>query len=136
MTRSISFPRAVLCGLLALSITGCVDPQDEDRTARPPVTASPSPAPAPSKGTGAATLRWAAPTQTTDGQSLSDLAGYRIYYGQATFRLDRTVTLYDPAATMTVVKNLGSGTWFFAVSAFTRDGTESVMSNVVSKYIP
>ena len=140
LARSIRFACAVLCGSVALAIAGCVEPADEDATARqpastpPPPTPAPTPAPVPSTGT--ATLRWAPPTQTTDGQALSGLAGYRVYYGQATFRLDRNVTVYDPAATMAVVSNLGSGTWFFAVSAFTTTGSESAMSNVVSKYIP
>ena len=128
--------------MVVLASTGCdneahVTPS-ADRTPSASTSPSPTPAPAPAPvpTTGSATLRWSPPTQTTDGQPLSGLAGYRVYYGQATFRLDRNLTLDDPAATMAVVSNLGSGTWFFAVTAFTANGAESSMSNVVSKYIP
>lgn len=143
LVRSISPVRVacvVLCGLVTISTSGCVEPPEGTGASRLPATTAPTPAPAPAPApvqkTGSATLRWAPPTQTTDGQPLSDLAGYRVYYGQATFRLDRTTTIHDPAATMVVINNLGSGTWFFAVSAFTRTGSESAMSNVVSKLIP
>ena len=126
----------ILVILATVASTGCDDtPRPVSPGYRVPVASNkPSPAPAPANGT--ATLRWTAPTETSDGGALKDLAGYRVYYGQATFRLDRNVTLYDPAATMTVVNNLGSGTWFFSVTAFTGAGAESLRSNVVSKYIP
>jgi hypothetical protein len=110
-------------------------PQVTHINGRLPGTTAPGTAPAPtSKGT--ATLRWAAPTQTTAGDPVTDLTGYRVYYGQMSVRLDRKVTIDDPDMTAAVVSDLSSGTWFFAVTAFTRAGVESSMSNVVSKYIP
>ena len=127
---------ALLASATLLAAAGCdMHPKVTRIGGRLPGTAAPGTAPAPAaKGT--ATLRWAAPTQTSAGDPLTDLAGYRVYYGQMTVRLDRKVTISDPDTTAAVVSDLSSGTWFFAVTAFTRAGVESSMSNVVSKYIP
>jgi len=127
---------ALLASSALLAATGCdMDPKVTRIGGQPSGTAARAPAPAPTaKGT--ATLRWAAPTQTSAGDPLTDLAGYRVHYGQMTVRLDRKVTIDGPGTTAAVVSDLGSGTWFFAVTAFTRAGVESSMSNVVSKYIP
>jgi hypothetical protein len=129
-------PLAILASTALLVATGCdLHPQVTHIRGQPAGTAARGPAPAPAaKGT--VTLRWAAPTQTTAGDPVTDLAGYRVYYGQMTVRLDRKVTIDDPDTTAAVVSELSSGTWFFAVTAFTRAGVESSMSNVVSKYIP
>ena len=127
---------ALLASVALLAATGCdMHPQVTRIGGKLPGTAAPGPAPAPA-AKGSATLRWAAPTQTSAGDPLTDLAGYRVYYGQMTVRLDRKVTINDPGVTSALVSDLGSGTWFFAVTAFTRAGVESSMSNVVSKYIP
>ena len=127
---------ALLASAALLVATGCdMDPKVTHIGGRLPGTAAPGTAPAPT-AKGSATLRWAAPTQTSTGDPLTDLAGYRVYYGQMTVRLDRKVTINDPGVTSALVSDLGSGTWFFAVTAFTRAGVESSMSNVVSKYIP
>ena len=45
------------------------------------------------------------------------------------------VTLKDPRQATYVVKNLYPGAWYFAVSAYTTSGTESALSEVVSKTI-
>jgi large repetitive protein len=46
-----------------------------------------------------------------------------------------TVTLANPSLTSYVVSNLSSGTWYFAVAAYTTTGTQGVLSNVGSKTI-
>jgi len=88
-----------------------------------------------STAAGAATLRWVAPAQMTSGEPLTDLAGFRVYYGQSFSGLDQIVTIPDARVTQVVIESLAPGTWFFAVTAYTSDGTESVRSNVVSKGI-
>jgi hypothetical protein len=85
---------------------------------------------------GSVTLRWQAPTQNTDGSALTDLAGYRILYGKSTTALTQTVSVANPSLTVYVVEQLTSGTWYFAIKAYTSDGTESANSNVASKTIP
>jgi len=86
-------------------------------------------------GTGTATLSWAAPTTNTDGEPLTDLAGYRIYYGTDASELTATVQLSGTGLQTYVIDDLGSGTWFFAVRAITSAGAESALSEVVSKTI-
>lgn len=88
-----------------------------------------------SSGMGTANLRWSPPTQTVDGQPLADLAGYRVYYGQASTDLSRVVTVADRFTTEVVVHDLDPGTWYFSVTAYTSQGAESTRSNVVSKRI-
>jgi hypothetical protein len=94
-----------------------------------------SPAPAPS-GSGTATLTWTAPRQNTDGSSLTDLAGFRVYSGTDPGALAPRQLVADPLATQVQVTGLPSGTWYFAVSAYNIGGVESALSNVGSKSIP
>lgn len=86
-------------------------------------------------GTGTATLAWEAPTTNTDGQPLTDLAGYRIYYGTDANNLTASVQLGSIGLQTYVVDDLGAGTWYFAVKAYTSAGAESSLSQVVSKTI-
>jgi hypothetical protein len=85
--------------------------------------------------TGSATLRWVAPTRTTNGKLLSGLAGFRVYYGLTSPKSERVITVKDPTATRVTITNLGPGTWYFAVAAYTRGGVESARSNAVLKSI-
>lgn len=85
---------------------------------------------------GTASLSWAAPTQNTDGTPITNLSGYIISYGTSGTLLSQTVSIANPATTSYTVQNLGSGTWYFAVSATESDGTTSSLSTVVSKTIP
>jgi hypothetical protein len=92
-------------------------------------------APTPPQTLGTATLNWAAPTQNTNGTTLTTLTGYVISYGLAANAMSQTVSITNPATTTYTVTNLGSGTWYFAVSATASDGTSSALSQVVSKTI-
>ena len=83
--------------------------------------------------TGAADLSWVAPTQNTDGSSLTDLAGYTIYYGTDPTALTQTIQLASPSATSYVVSNLSAGTYYFAVQAYGSDGARSAQSLLGSK---
>ncbi len=42
-------------------------------------------------GDGTATVSWEAPTTTTTGAALTDLGGYRIYYGISETELSQSV---------------------------------------------
>lgn len=86
--------------------------------------------------TGSATLSWTAPTQRTDGTALTDLGGFKIYWGNAAGAYTNSVTVTNPGITTYVVDNLGSGTWYFVVTAFDNSGLESGFSNPASKVIP
>jgi hypothetical protein len=83
-----------------------------------------------------ATLTWTAPTQNTDGTPLTDLAGFKIYYGiNGGGPYDGVVDIPDPAATAHVIQPLGSGAWFFVSTAYNAIGTESDFSNEVMKIL-
>jgi hypothetical protein len=86
-------------------------------------------------GNGTATLSWEAPTTTTSGSSLTDLAGYRIYYGISASDLSQSIQLNTVGVQTYVIDNLGHGTWYFAIRAVTTVGVESALSDVVSKTI-
>jgi len=84
---------------------------------------------------GSVTLSWIAPTTNTDGSSLNNLAGYTIQYGTSADALTQTVTLSNAGISTYVVDNLSPATWYFAVKAYTSDGTQSDFSAVASKTI-
>lgn len=94
-----------------------------------------APAPAPAAVTGSATLTWSAPSQNTDGSAVTDLAGFRVYHGTAANALNDVVELQGAGSSSYTYGQLGSGTHYFAVSAFTTGGAESALSAVGSKTI-
>jgi hypothetical protein len=98
----------------------------------PPVS-SQSPAPTPSIGQ--ATLSWAAPDQNTDGSALTNLAGYRIYYGTSAAALNQVIDIATVGMTTYVVDDLTSGTYYFSIRAYNAAGVESELSNIVSSTI-
>ncbi len=85
-------------------------------------------------GTGNASLSWTAPTTNTDGTVLTDLVGYKIYYGTSASSLSNVLTV-SSGVNSYVIEGLASGTWYFAVQSYTSAGTVSALSNVVSKTI-
>ena len=85
-------------------------------------------------GSGNAALSWTAPTTNTDGSVLTDLAGYRIYYGSSPTALTSAVTVSN-GVTSYVIEGLTTGTWYFEVVSYTSTGAESAPSNIASKTI-
>ena len=84
---------------------------------------------------GSATLSWVAPTENTDGSPLTDLAGYKVHWGQQSGSYSNSATVMNPGITTYVVENLTGGTHFFAVTALNEALTESTFSNEASKTI-
>jgi hypothetical protein len=85
--------------------------------------------------TGSATLTWTPPTQNTDGSALTNLSGYRVYWGTSQNNLTNSVTVNNPGLATYVVDQLTPATWHFAVTALNSAGTESTQSNVASKQV-
>jgi hypothetical protein len=79
-----------------------------------------------------ATLSWEAPTANTNGSALTNLAGYKIYYGGSPSKMTDSVQIKSVGVQTYVIDNLSAGTWYFAIMAVTSAGTESALSNVVS----
>jgi hypothetical protein len=86
-----------------------------------------------STGTNVATLSWIPPTENVDGSPLLDLSGYKIYFGTTQGNYTELVNLANPGLTMYVADTLGSGTYYFVITAYDSTGNESVYSNVASK---
>ncbi len=84
---------------------------------------------------GGAALSWTPPTQNTDGSTLTNLAGYRVFYGASASALTQSIQVANPGLTSYLVENLSPGTYYFAVRAYTSGGLESAISNVVSKAV-
>jgi hypothetical protein len=79
-----------------------------------------------------ATLDWMPPTENIDGTALSNLAGYKVYYGNSAGNLNESVRVTNPGLSSYTVTNLSSGTWYFAISAISATGNESALSGVVT----
>jgi hypothetical protein len=84
---------------------------------------------------GTATVTWAPPTQNVDGSAIKALAGYRILYGTVAGKLTQSIEVKNAGLSSLMVENLSPATYYFAVKAFTADGTESDSSNVASKIV-
>jgi hypothetical protein len=86
--------------------------------------------------TGSVTLNWVSPTQNDDGSPLTNLAGFKVYWGTTQGTYPNSTTLNNPGLTSYVVENLLPGTYFFSMSALNSMGVESPRSNAASKSIP
>jgi hypothetical protein len=89
----------------------------------------------PPTANGAATLTWTPPTRNTDGSSLTNLAGYRIYYGTSAGSLTKTINVSSPGISSYVVSDLAPATYYFAITAYNKSGAESSRSTTVSKIV-
>ncbi len=84
------------------------------------------------RGTGA--LSWSAPTTNTDGSALTDLAGYKFYYGTSSGHYTGSIDIADKNATSMPIATLASavpssGTYYVALTAYDNSGIESDYSN-------
>jgi hypothetical protein len=92
-------------------------------------------APAPSTPSASTTLSWQPPAANLDGTPLTDLAGYRVYWGTTEGTYPYTAQISNVATRSHTVSGLGVGTWYFVVTALNSDGVESAYSNVWSKVV-
>jgi hypothetical protein len=85
--------------------------------------------------TGSATLSWNPPTQNSDGTSLTNLAGFKVYWGSTQGSYPNSVTLNNPGLSTYMVEQLTPATWYFVTTSFNGQGVESSYSNVASKTV-
>ena len=85
---------------------------------------------------GSAALTWIPPTENIDGTALTNLAGYRLYWGRQPSNYTSSVAIMNPGITAYVVENLASGTYYFVATAVNLNGTESVVSPEIAQVIP
>lgn len=82
---------------------------------------------------GSVTLSWSPPTTNADGTTITDLAGYRIYFGRSAGTLDEQVVINNAGTTRWVVDNLSAATWYFSMTSYNASGIESARSAIVSR---
>ena len=81
---------------------------------------------------GVLTLNWVAPTENVDGTPLTDLAGYRIYYGDSSRAYLNSADVNDSGATSYAL-TVPSGSYYVAMTALNLSGDESAYSNEILK---
>ena len=80
---------------------------------------------------GRLSLEWDAPTTNEDGTPLTDLAGYKLYYGTASGVYDHSVDVGNVSAYD--LSNLTKGqVYYLVVTAYNGSNTESVYSNEIN----
>ncbi len=84
---------------------------------------------------GSVTLDWTPPTENEDGSDLSDLDGYKIYWGTTPGSYPNSVTLENEGLTSYVVDNLAPGTYEFVATSFNTARVESAYSNPATKVV-
>jgi hypothetical protein len=72
-------------------------------------------------------LSWVAPTTNSDGTALTDLAGYKVYYGTAS-GVYGTPTDAGNVITYTLTGLTKGQTYYVAVTAYDTSNNESVKS--------
>lgn len=82
-----------------------------------------------------ATVSWVPPTTYVDGSPMTDLAGFKVTYGQSPTALTQVVTIASPEITSATIEDLDPGTWYFAVKAYTASNVESDLSVVRQKTV-
>jgi hypothetical protein len=84
---------------------------------------------------GTALLSWSPPTENTDGSTLTDLTGYKIYFGTSSGNYGSPVIINNPGLSSYLVEDLAMADWYFSIKVFNSSGTESDFSAEVSKTI-
>ena len=143
--RSIVVSRWLAMAVATITLAGCgggdgvASSSAATAASGTPVTSDSSP-PVTSQSSanttvGEATLSWMAPDENTDGSALTNLAGYRIYYGTSADSLDQVIDIPTVGVTTYVVDSLTTGTYYFSIRAYNAAGAESALSNIVSTTI-
>lgn len=94
--------------------------------------------PVTSNADGSFSVSWAAPATRSDGTalSLSDIGGYRIYYGGSAGNYSHKVDISDSTATTATIGNLVAGNYYVAMSTYDATGREGALSGSITRNIP
>jgi hypothetical protein len=80
-------------------------------------------------------LTWTPPTKNTNGTTLTNLTGFKLYWGTQQGVYSHSAVIKGATTKQWRLNNLAPGRWYFAVSALTSSGQESAKSNIASKLI-
>ena len=129
----------VLINVLLLSITACgVGSVAGDLSVNDLSVTDSSISESDIRGTGVVTLNWTPPLENEDNSSLTDLDGYKIYYG---IDPDQLVFFKDIGSNLSsyLIENDQrlqiETTYYFGIKAYNSDKVESAMSNIVHKQL-
>ena len=91
--------------------------------------------PPPPTKTGSFSLKWTAPATRADGSpiSLSQIDGYRIYYGDKKGKYPNKVKLNNSTATSATVTKVATGTYYVVMTTVDSAGRESAQSAAITK---
>ncbi len=76
-------------------------------------------------------VSWTAPTQNTDGSPLTNLGGFKIYWGTASHNYTQNLVIADPTATQYTLCNFTPATYYFAMTAYNTLNIESAFTNEI-----
>jgi hypothetical protein len=84
---------------------------------------------------GSLTLQWSAPVTRTDGTplSLSEIDGYRIYYGVSAGNYPNQIDVADGTAQAVTVTDMPVGTYYLVMTTYDNSGNESAYSSMLMK---
>lgn len=78
-------------------------------------------------------ISWTAPTENTDGSPLTNLSGYRIYYGLEEGNYPNMVEVNTAGTTTVMIENLVPGTYYVVATSINANGVESEQSGYAIK---
>lgn len=78
-------------------------------------------------------LSWVAPSAREDGtgMSLSEIAGFRVYYGAQPGDYSDTIEINDHTVVQLALASIPAGTYYVAISTVDTGGRESALSSEV-----
>lgn len=78
-------------------------------------------------------LSWVAPAEREDNEpiSLSEIAGYKVYYGTIQNDYPNSVNINDGSAEGYTFKGFSTGTYYFVLTTYDTEGRESQYSPAV-----
>lgn len=87
--------------------------------------------------TGVMELSWSAPATRTDGEplSLSEIGGYRLYYGKQKGDYVQGANIKDGSAQSATVTGVPLGTYYVVLTTYDSNGVESDYSSAVRKTV-
>jgi hypothetical protein len=85
--------------------------------------------------TGSIVVSWLPPTERADGSALTDLAGYKLYWGPSPGDYPHHATISQPGIATYVIDELTSGTYYLVATAYDSRGVESGFSGTLSRTV-
>jgi hypothetical protein len=129
LDRSIRRSLSVL--LISATLAGCGGGGGSSDTGQGTTTEAPGPV----ASSGSIRLGWDAPQVRADGSPLTDLAGYRIYYGTASGNYSQVISINGASTTSYTIENLPAGSYYLVLKAVDASSNESAATAELSKTI-